>query len=193
MDLQKINIKFYFANDNAVSLESFIGIFNSWIQASDGEFYDIADYSHVHAGPGIMLIAHEANISIDNGGNRLGLLYGRKQLVEGSNGAKLRSAFATALEYCRRVEEAPALQGRLRFRGDEALVLVNDRLLAPNNEETFRTVRPDVEELAQVLYEGSKFSLEREQDAGRRFALHIKTPVSFDVTTLLKNVGENVN
>lgn len=193
MDLQKINVKFFAANSVGIPLEAFINIFNTWIQASEGEYYDIADYSHVQAGPGVLLIAHEANISIDNSGNRLGLLYNHKRPLKGSNREKLRTAFATALEYCRRIEDDPTLQGRLRFRGDEAVVLVNDRLLAPNSEETFFAIRADIEELARVLYAGSNFSLEREEDSRRRFGLHIKTPVSFDVTTLIKNIEKNAN
>jgi len=77
VDLQKINVKFFVANSSEISLEVFINIFNAWVQVSDGEYYDIADYSHVQAGPGILLIAHEANISMDNTDNRLGLLYNR--------------------------------------------------------------------------------------------------------------------
>jgi len=192
MDLQKINVKFFVADPCSIQAESLVKIFNSWIQNSDGEYYDLADYSHVPAGPGILLVAHEANISIDNTGNRWGLLYGRKQPEEGSNREKLRAAFAGALEYCRRVEVEPVLQGRLRFRGNEAVVLVNDRLLAPNNEETFIAVRADVEALARSLYAGSDFSIERERDSRKRFGLSMKAADSFDVGTLIKNLG-NVN
>jgi len=192
MDLQKINVKFFITDPSPIQAETLVEIFNTWIQNSDGNYYDLADYSHVPAGPGILLVAHEANISIDNNGNRWGLLYSRKQPEEGSNREKLRSAFATALEFCRRIEMEPALQGRVRFRGDEAVVLVNDRLLAPNTEETFVAIRPDVEALARGLYPGSGFSLEREQDFRKRFGLHVKAVQPFDVGTLIKNLG-NVN
>ncbi len=166
MDLDKINVKL-FAEDcnNEVPLTAFINIFHSWIQASDGDYYDLADYSHMHAGPGILLIAHEANVSMDSTGNRLGLLYNRKQPFQGPNREKLRSIFKWALEHCRRIEEEPSLQGRLRFRGDEALFLVNDRLLAPNTEETFRALKPDLEDLARTLYGGTDFTLQRQTDS----------------------------
>ena len=65
MELQKLNVKFFVAQPNAVALTDFIEIFHSWIQATDGVFHDIADYSHMQAGPGIVLIANAANISID--------------------------------------------------------------------------------------------------------------------------------
>ncbi|HEY3305959.1 MAG TPA: hypothetical protein VGL70_20740 [Candidatus Binatia bacterium] len=189
MDLQKINVKIFIADPSPIQAESFIEIFNSWIQDSDGEYYDLADYSHVPAGTGILLVAHEANVGIDNSDNRWGLLYSRKQPAVGSNREKLQAAFMTALEYCRRIELEPLLQGRVRFRGDEANVLVNDRLLAPNTEDTFAAIRPDVEALARVLYAGSDFSLEREPDSRRRFGLHMKAADPFDVGTLIKNMG----
>src|SRR3989338_10124635 len=126
MDLQRINVKFFLADANGVALTDFIPIFNSWVQASDGEYYDIADYSHVHAGPGVLLIAHEANISMDNTGNRLGLLYNRKQPLSGGNIEKLHFVFRTALEFGRRIEEEPPLQGKIKFAGNEFLFLIND-------------------------------------------------------------------
>ncbi len=192
MDLDKINVKFFAEDSNGVPLTAFINIFHSWIQASDGDYNDLADYSHMHAGPGILLIAHEANISMDSTGNRLGFLYNRKQPLQGSNREKLRSIFKCALEHCRRIEEEPSLQGRLRFRGDEALFLVNDRLLAPNTEETFRALRPDLEDLGRTLYGGTDFTLQRQIDSKTRFSVQIKSATPFEIATLLENLTDQL-
>jgi len=192
MELQKINVKFFTRSPDEVSLTDFIDIFNSWVQGSEGDFYDLADYSHMQAGPGILLIAHEANISIDETGGRRGLLYNLKRPLQGSNSHRLRGVFKAALEYCRRIEGAPSIKGRIKFSGDEALLLINDRLLAPNNEETFRVVRPDLEDLARTLYAGANFNLEPStRDRRERFGVKIKTPISFDIVTLLKNLEEH--
>lgn len=189
MDLQKLNVKFFVADSNRVPLETFIHIFNSWIQASDGEYYDIADYSHLHDGPGVLLIAHEANISMDNSGDRLGLLYNRKQVLSGGSEEKLQFVFKVALEFCRRIEDEPSLKERLKFRGNEALFLINDRRMAPNSEETFREVRPELEKLAGKLYGRSEFTLEHNPDPRERLSVHIRTPRVFEVGTLLENLG----
>ena len=134
-------------------------------------------------------MAHEANVSIDNTENRLGLLYNRKQPLQGSNREKLRWVFNTALASCRRIEEESALKGRIKFLGNEALLFINDRLLAPNTEETFLAVRPDIEHLARVMYGGNDFVLERDTgDPRRRFSVHIRTSASFDVATLFRNL-----
>ncbi|MEK6600608.1 MAG: hypothetical protein AABZ09_01885 [Candidatus Binatota bacterium] len=189
MELQKINVKFFVADASKIPLENFIHIFNSWIQASNGEYYDLADYSHVRAGPGILLIAHEANISMDNSGDRLGLLYNRKQVLSGGSQEKLQFVFKVALEFCRRIEDEPSLKERLKFRGNEALFLINDRRMAPNSEETFREVRPELEKLAGRLYGRSEFTLEHNPDPRERFSVHIRTPRVFEVGALLENLG----
>ena len=188
MELQKINVKFFVADPDRVRLEEFINVFNSWIQSSNGEFYDVADYSHMHDGPGIVLVAHEANISIDSTGGRLGLLYNRKQPLSGTNQDRLRFVFRAALENCRKLEQDSALRGRLSFLGNEATLLINDRLIAPNTDEAFEEVRPDIQALAQSLYQGADIALERGQDSRERFNVAIKTARPFDLLTVLRNL-----
>lgn len=193
MDLQKINVKVFVADPDGIPLVAFVPIFHSWIQATDGKYHDVADYSHMHAGPGILLVAHEANLSIDNSGNQLGLLYNRKQPLQGSNGEKIRRAVKTTLEYCRKLEEEPTLEGKFRFSGDETLFMINDRLLAPNTEETFESVKSDLESLGQRLFGGGEFTLRREEDPQQRFAVRLKSSAQFDAATLLKNLGDIVD
>jgi len=189
MDLQKINVKFFAAGSGGVRLTDFIDIFNSWIQRSEGEYYDVADYSHMQAGPGIVLVTHEANIGMDNRGNRLGLLYNRKQPLRGSNAEKLQFVFRVALEFCRRIEKEPTLKEKVRFQGNEALFIVNDRLLVPNTAETFNAVRAELEVLARTLYGGADFTLDHNPDPRQRFSVFIKAPRDFEISALLENLG----
>jgi hypothetical protein len=194
MELQKLNVKFFVAEGGEVPLTAFIDVFHSWIQASDGIYYDVADYSHVTAGPGVILIAHEANVGIDETGGRRGLLYSLKQSLEGANRDKLRRVFKTALDNCLRLEGEAALKGKIKFRGDEALFLINDRLVAPNTAETFQDLKPDLEELARSMYGGADFVLLPDtQDPRRRFSVGIKCARPFDVATLLGNLGQKAS
>ena len=109
MELQKLNVKFFVEPPNTVRLADFIEIFHGWIQATDGIYHDVADYSHMQAGPGIVLVANEAHVSIDETENRRGLLFSQKSRLDGSNREKLRAIFRSALENCCKLEEEPAL------------------------------------------------------------------------------------
>lgn len=176
MEFDRVNIKFFASRSEGVRLVDFIPIFNRWIQESDGEYYDLADYSHVHHGPGVLLIAHEANVSMDETGGRLGLLYNRKRPFAGEPREKLLAAARAALAYAARLEAEPALEGRLEFNGGEFLLLLNDRLHAPNTSATFEAVKPHLEWLAGVLWEGSPFRLAYDDsDPRRRFSVSAKS------------------
>jgi hypothetical protein len=189
MELQKINIKVFTAEPNKVPLTDFIDIFHGWIQATDGVYHDVADYSHMQAGPGIVLVADDANVSIDETDNRRGLLYSQKSKLGGSNLEKLSAVLRSALENCHRLEEEPALRGKLRFSGNQVEILVNDRLLAPNKGEVFEELRPEIDFLARRLYASTNFKLSRNrQDTRHRLNMTISTPLSFETKTLLNNL-----
>ena len=135
MDLYKIGIKVFVTNPQAVSLRDFIPVFHGWIQqqkVAGHQLIDVHDYSHVHNGPGILLVAHEGNFSMDQDGGRLGLLYYRKRPLEGEFEVNLKSVLQTALEACKLLEAEPKLDG-IKFDTREILVIANDRLLAPND------------------------------------------------------------
>ncbi|HXV84727.1 MAG TPA: hypothetical protein VEG60_33185 [Candidatus Binatia bacterium] len=189
MELQKINAKVFTAEPNQVPLTEFIDVFHGWIQASDGVYHDIADYSHMQAGPGIVLVADDANVSIDETGNRRGLLYSQKRKLPGSNLEKLSAVVRSALEYCRRLEQEPALRGRLRFAGNQVEIVVNDRLIAPNTDEVFETIRPEIDFLARRLYASAYFTLSRNgEDPRQRLRLAILMPLSVEMSMLLNNL-----
>lgn len=188
MDLQKLNVKFFVAEPCSVPLTDFIEIFQRWIQATDGVYHDVADYSHMRAGPGIVLIANDANVSIDDSGSRRGLLFNQKSRLSGSNQEKLRTVFQAALENCRKLEEEPALRGRLRFALHEALVSVNDRLLATNSPDSFEAIRWDIEAFAKRLFGDAAAALDRDADPRRRLNVHLKTSAPVELQSLLKSL-----
>jgi hypothetical protein len=155
MDLQKIGVKVYAADSAAVALTEFIPVFHTWIQRRAIENHlliDIHDYSHIHHGPGILLVAHEGNFSVDMADGRMGLLYYRKQPLEGPLEQRVATIVKTALQACALLEKDSALTGRIRFNKDELLVLANDRLYAPNEKQTFAELEP-------VLLSGVKNAL----------------------------------
>jgi hypothetical protein len=187
MNVQHINIKFYLERPETVNLADYGAIFNSWIQQQRLEelLIDVADYLHVHHGPGIMLIGHEADYSLDNRAGRLGLLYNRKALLDGTTEEKLAQAVRAALTAAQILEQENGLQ----FNGSEVQMIVNDRLLVPNTAETFEALQPDLEVFFNRLYNGAEYSLAYLNDPRERFTVNVRIEASFDVDTLLKNIS----
>lgn len=134
---------------------------------------DVADYTHVPEGPGVLLIAHEANYSLDLGHNRLGLLYNRKAAETGTAVAQLQQAYGSALAACERIEKEPEFQGKLGFdRGDVELVL-NDRLLHPNTDQGWQEIQPDVMKFFDNVFGAGAYEAKREGSARERLRVHI--------------------
>ena len=75
MELQKLSIKLFIEQPNLIPLTEFIDVFHGWIQATDGDYHDVADYSHMQAGPGIGLVAANPHLSIDEAETRRGLFH----------------------------------------------------------------------------------------------------------------------
>jgi hypothetical protein len=190
MDLQHVNVKLMLANPDQVDLEPLIPIFHSWIQEqTPGELLlDVADYRHVHAGPGVVLIGFQGDYSVDNGQNRLGVRYNRKAELDGDNESRLTQAAVAALAACRRLETDARLDGRLRFNGKEMELFVNDRLLAPNQESTRQAAEPELREFLGRLFRGSDYSLSFGNDPRKLFAASVETAQPFGVADLLANL-----
>jgi len=147
---------------------------------------DVADYLHVHNGPGMILIGHEADYSLDNRAGRLGLLYNRKAQLDGSVQEKLAQAAGAALIAARLLEK----ENGVKFNGHEAQLLINDRLLVPNTPETFAALEPDLRAFFDRLYSGTEYTLTYASvDPRERFTVDIKVTTRFDVETLLKNLS----
>lgn len=188
IDLQKINVKFYLAEDAVLSPEDAFRIFSQWIpETKDEILIDVADYQHVPQGPKTVLVGHQANYTLDNTDGRYGLIYGQKATAIGSNADRLKSAFAAALKACRRLEQAQ--DAKARFVGAEAVVVINDRLQAANSDATLAEIRDDLDQILGQLYAGASTRVEREGDARQRFTVRVQAEGDFDTQTLLSNLG----
>lgn len=187
MDIQHLNIKFFLENSENINLAGYSAVFNAWIQKQrlDELLIDVADYLHVHNGPGIMLIGHEADYSLDNRAGRLGLLYNRKEQLDGSNQEKLTQATRAALTVAQIMEK----ENGLMFKGSELQIVINDRLLAPNTAETFAVLESDLKLFFNELYGGAGYTLSRHTDPRERFTVNVRTESVFDVDALFNNLA----
>ncbi len=190
MEPDRLGVKCFVENAASAELLEFIPIFHRWIQtrALDDLLIDVADYSHMHAGPGILLVAHEGNYGLDETGHRRGLVYYSKRELEGSLSERLTTVCKKVLKACERLEREPEMQGRLKFRGDELQVFANDRLLAPNSDETWAVFEPELRVLLSRLYPSAEYSLSREPDPKERFSVTIKASAPVEIGTLLQRL-----
>lgn len=190
MKLQHVNVKLMLRDPERIDLEPLIPVFHGWIQEQgwDELLLDVADYRHVYAGPGVVLIGHEANYSVDNVDNRLGVRYNRKAPLEGTNQDRLKHAAVAALSACQRFESDPRLNGKLRFNGQEIEISINDRLLATNNPATREAIQPEFALFLQKLFAGGQYSLSYDDSPRNLFSAWIKAAHAFSVEDLLKNL-----
>lgn len=175
MIVQHVNIKI-FASQADIQLADAVPVFHRWIQeaAAPELLIDVADYKHVPDGPGVMLIGHEADYSLDETGGKLGILYNRKTAVNGDFQAVLRQAFDSALSAARRLESTPEFTGKLKFNEGDAEVIINDRLLAPNTDATWETVRPELMRFFSSVHGSGNFRMERHGEPRDRFQVGVK-------------------
>jgi len=189
--LQRIGLKLFVAKEASFELHELVPVYHRWIQqgAVEGMLIDVADYRHVPNGPGVMLVAHEGNYAMDLAGGRRGFLYYRKQPTSGSLPERLVSVTRTVLLAASKLEEEPSLAGRVRFAGNEIQLIANDRLLAPNSEETLAAMRPAIDELLGKLYGEAQCEVARETDAGERFSVDVRAPEPVAIRDLLTRLG----
>ena len=173
--IQHVRVKIFAVESARADLGDAIPVFHRWIldRVCPEMLIDVADYRHVPNGPGVMLIAHEANYSLDNTKGRLGLLYSRKQ-AGGEAQENLRQAFDAAVTACGRLEQEPAFAGKLKFDAGDCEFSINDRMLAPNREATYLALKPEFDRFLAEVWGAGSYSIERKGEARELFQLRAR-------------------
>ncbi len=191
MDLQRFAVKVYLEDPSKLDPKALIPVFHRWIQQRaipDHLLIDVADYSHVPHGPGVMLMAHEGHFSLDNSDQRLGLMYTRKQPTEGSFVERFQAALRATLQAHQILAREADLSGGLQFKDDELVLMANDRLQAPNTTESFETLRGELGRFLPGLL-GVKPTIDHVNSQPReRLALSITVPQALDIPDLLQRL-----
>jgi hypothetical protein len=188
IELQHVNVKLLVDDPAKVDLAALVPVFHRWIQGQicDELLIDVADYSHVPDGPGILLVGHQADYSVDNTDGRLGIRYNRKAPLEGTNTDRLVQAFASALRAAQRLEEEPALNGTVRFNGREVEVFFNDRLLTPNDPATRSAVEPQIKRFLDPIFGEHDYSISAIQDSRRLLTFRVRSAKALGVAEILR-------
>ena len=185
MNLQHVNVKLFVEGELSTNLDDIVKVFHRWVseQSLPEMMIDVADYQHVPAGPSVLLVGLEADYSIDYARNRCGMRYNRKGVLEGSNADQFRNAFACAGNVCSQLE---AEFDGLRFSRCEFLVTVNDRAIAPNNDETRAAFQRELESWLREDLGQNEFSLELETDPRQLVGAMVKLVTNAELPTLTR-------
>jgi len=189
INLQNIQWKIHLAEGATPNPHEWFKSFGTWIPDSPEVFVDVADYSHVEDGPVIFLSGHNVAYSLDGAGRRLGLLYERRQPADGSNAEKLLESFTSTLQHAALLEADASFTAKPDFVAGDIKFIVNNRGIAPNNDETFATLKPELEKLFDKVYGPNAYTLTRDQDKRQRFTVHVKANTWVSVNAALKSLA----
>lgn len=186
MQWQHTNVKIPVDGAMGVDAARLIPIFHEWIREESLPelLIDVADYRHVPDGPGVMLIALEADYNMDHADGVWGMRYNRKAALDGSNAGRFRQALAAAAGACLLLEKALAGAGGLTFSRSTFDWFINDRALAPNTPDTWAGCEPELQALIAEMFGHDEFTLTPQADPRRAFGATITAAKPFDLATL---------
>jgi hypothetical protein len=187
MHLDRVGLKVHFREGAGLPLEGFLPVFHRWIQTSalEGGLIDVADYSHMRGGPGVILVAHEGIYGIDETLGRRGLVYyGRRPEDLGADRV-LESVARHVFSGCVLLEREPEFSGKIGFAAGDLEFFVNDRLRAPNDDTGYKLVEPPLKTLLARLYSGATCRLERSGDPRDRLSIRVHGPADAQASQVL--------
>jgi hypothetical protein len=192
LELQHINVKLPLREPEPVVLGAIIPIFHSWIQnqVCDELLLDVADYRHVPDGPGVVVIGHEADYSVDNTDGHLGIRYNRKAVLAGTNQDRLEQALRSALRAAQRLEEDTPANGKLTINGQDMEIWINDRLLAPHADQARQAVAAELTTFLDRIFSGTSYTLAFDSDPRKLLIARVRAEREFSASELLERVGE---
>ena len=181
--LVKLDLKVLAADAAEVEPEHFIPVFHRWITESvlPELLIDVADYSHVHEGPGVLLVGHDAIYAYDLSRGEPGLLYSRRREtgpeLQGIGGLdrRLRSLLAAAFRACDLIEAEPQLGGRVVFDRHRLELRVNDRLFPADEQTALTLARAFQRALAEAGVGGGDAPVKVKQPGEPRERLTLRT------------------
>lgn len=191
MDLHKFGIKFYAADAEQLDILKLIPMYHRWIQqnALEDLLIDVADYSHVPAGPGVMLIAHEGNYALDEADHERGVVYYSKHRLAGELPARLARVASKALKAGQLMSADAELEGALKLPGNRLQFFSNDRLVAPNTDAAYAELEPSLKAFLDQLYAGARYSVARETDQRERLSVRVHAEAEVALETLLARLN----
>ena len=187
MDLQKFGIKLYLNTNGSFKSKDFIPVFHNWIQekvVSDHLLIDVADYSHILDGPGVMLIAHEGHFSLDQEKQKPGIMYMRRRDLAGNFKERFIEVFSIAVQAANRLTKN-SMSKEIYFSANSFRFIANDRRVAKNTSDNQIAFQDEVQKALVEMYPQSKWECEDVSNENERLAFTVN--FNTDINILDKN------
>ena len=183
MDLQKFGVKLFFNTNGSYPSKDFIPVFHNWIQdkaIDDHLLIDVADYSHIPDGPGVMLIAHEGNFSLDQESLQPGIMYMRKTEIAGSFTERFNKVLSTVIKAANRLSEKDVSK-KVDFKLNSFRFIANDRLYAENTADNQHLYQQKIQQSLNGKYPESQFEFGDVSDKNERLAFTVNFSNNIDI------------
>jgi len=185
-ELHRVCVRLLAEESSPIRDAEFVSIFHEWIRARalpDLVLIDVADYTHVPDGPGVLLVAHEVSIALGRPDGRLALVVQCRHAMSGEAIDAIASTVRHALRVADRLEAHPSLHGRLTFDRSACRVEANDRLHAPNTDAAAQTMESIVRAAAARVFRSSIESVRRvANDSRERLAVDVALGSAAEMT-----------
>ena len=188
--IYRLGAKLHLMGTKGIDFGDFIEVFNRWIQdqpIAGHLLIDVHDYRHVQHGPGVLLVGHQGNFSLDFGEGRPGLVYYRKQPLGSDLSFNLRAVLATLVRASRLLQDSSRVE--LKFATGEVEMFANDRLLAPNQKDANASFQEAVSGVLQLIANGNGGCSTAAGDPREHLVVTLKFP-DLELDSLLKRLED---
>ena len=176
MELQKFGVKLFLETNGSHSSKEFIPVFHTWIQekvVADHLLIDVADYSHIPDGPGVMLIAHEGHFSLDQEKCQPGIMYMRRAKMGGDFNERFNQVLSNTIEAANRLRNND-ITNNVYFISNLFRFIANDRLYAENTIDNQHLYKEKIQKAINNKYPDRKIEFEDASDAKERMAFTVR-------------------
>jgi len=183
MNIQKFGVKLFFNTNGSINSKDFIPVFHSWIQDNifdDHLLIDVADYSHIPDGPGVMIISHEGNFSLDQENQQPGIMYMRKTEIAGSFKERFNTVLSTVIKTANRLRDNN-ISKQVDFKPNSLRFIANDRLYAENTADNQDLYKQKIQKALYGRYPNSQFEFGDVSDENERLAFTVNFSNDIDI------------
>ena len=183
MDLQKFGVKLFFNTNRSYSSKDFVPVFHNWIQnkaIDEHLLIDVTDYSHLPDGPGVMLIAHEGNFSLDQESQQPGIMYMRKTEIVGSFKERFNMVLSIVTQAANRLCDKDVSK-QVDLTPNSFRFIANDRLYAENTADNQDLYKQKIQKSLDDKYPGHQFEFGDVSDENERLAFTVNFSNEIDI------------